>query len=321
MINKAGNVYHFVYDPTASVPAVVYEEGPTYRYLNVPSPGGSLICREKYEQNGQSLKLTESHTYHEDGLGSTLAMTDQTGDPTDKYSYDAWGNATHGTGTTADNPYQYVGGLGYYSHHQESTLGLLQLGVRYYDPSLGRFTQRDRVPVPGESEYVYSWDNPGAKLDPSGMKCWRADTRSGWLCRCLVRLLVCLDNHRINDAIADLDRGHLEILWCDHGSDLTPGSEPGEYRWRPWPFVSQIRLGLWLFPFSCSAVAHELSHAYDGYFSWGPWKSGSEEAAMEVEAEYARKQCDRYNKVCDYVRRHTCQGHTISAPAPVLWAR
>jgi len=143
------------------------EEGPTYRYLNVRQPDGSLICREKYEENGQSLKLVESHQYHEDGLGSTLAMTDQDADVTDKYSYDAWGNATHGTGTTADNPYQYVGQLGYYTHHQESTLGLLQLGVRYYDPGVGRFTQRDPA-LRGSGSYAYAGDSPVLYEDPDG---------------------------------------------------------------------------------------------------------------------------------------------------------
>jgi len=147
---------------------VVYEEGPTYRYLNVRAPGGSLICREKYEQNGQSLKLTESHTYHEDGLGSTLAMTDQDGDVTDKYSYDAWGNATHGTGTTADNPYQYVGQLGYYTHYQDSAFRFLQLGVRFYDPEIGRFTQRDRIESAGHASYDYARGRPLVKGDPSG---------------------------------------------------------------------------------------------------------------------------------------------------------
>jgi len=172
IINKGGDVYHFVYDPTASVPAAVYEEGPTYRYFNVRAPDDSLINREKYEENGQSLRLTESHTYHEDGLGSTLAMTDQDGDVTDKYSYDAWGNVTPGqSNVTADNPYQYVGQLGYYTHcmiPDNQDFRFLQLGVRFYDPEIGRFTQRDRIGSVG-SPYRYGEDSPIVLSDPSGL--------------------------------------------------------------------------------------------------------------------------------------------------------
>jgi len=70
--------------------AIVYEQSPTHRYLNVREPNGSLASREKYE-NGNRIA---SHTYHFDGLGSTLAMTDESGAVTDKYGYDAWGNVT-----------------------------------------------------------------------------------------------------------------------------------------------------------------------------------------------------------------------------------
>jgi hypothetical protein len=45
MINKAGDVYYFVYDPTASVPAVVYEQGPwmlnRVQHDTVRQPDGS----------------------------------------------------------------------------------------------------------------------------------------------------------------------------------------------------------------------------------------------------------------------------------------
>lgn len=66
------------------------------------------------------------------GLSSTAAPTDETGAVTDKYTYDEWGNVTPDAGNeTADNPYQYVGRHGYYSHYQEPDFRLLQLGVRY----------------------------------------------------------------------------------------------------------------------------------------------------------------------------------------------
>jgi len=174
LITKSGDAYYFVYDPTASIPAVVYEAAGTTAYLNVREPSGALISREKYEDGD----LVYSRTYHFDGLGSTIALTDENGVTTDTYSYDAWGNATHTSGTTADNPYQYVGKYGYYTHWQEPTLNLLQLGVRYYDPSVGRFTQIDPV-KDGLNWYGYVRGNPVAKIDPGGLYSW-GDAYNMW---------------------------------------------------------------------------------------------------------------------------------------------
>ena len=76
-------------------------------------------------------------------------------------------------GTLNDfQPYQYVGQLGYYTHWMEPDFGLLQLGVRFYDPEVGRFTQRDPMPVTLNT-YVYVDAKPGQRVDPSGLfGCW-----------------------------------------------------------------------------------------------------------------------------------------------------
>lgn len=169
LTNKAGEVYYFVYDPTASVPAVVYEQGPANRYLNIREPDGSLITRETYDSSGS---ITMSRTYHYDGLGSTVALSDENGNVTDTYQYDAWGNVTSHTGPgalTTDNPYQYVGQLGYYTHYQEADYKLLSLGVRFYDPANGRFSQQDPI-GDGISWYAYGNNNPAGYVDPSGLK-------------------------------------------------------------------------------------------------------------------------------------------------------
>jgi len=54
-----------------------------------------------------------------------MAMSDYTGSVTDKYSYDEWGATAHTYGSTSDNPHQYVGRLGYYTHYQEPDFPLL----------------------------------------------------------------------------------------------------------------------------------------------------------------------------------------------------
>jgi len=101
---------------------------------------------------------TNSYYYLFDGLGSVVALTDSTGAAVDTYSYDPYGNVTSSTGSVA-NPWQYTGG------YRDSETGLVKLGQRYYDPTLGRWTQLD----PLGDGYVYTSDNPINFIDPSGL--------------------------------------------------------------------------------------------------------------------------------------------------------
>lgn len=152
--------YDFVYDPTAGIPAVIEETHNATPVYYIREPGGALICRKE----GATTQY-----YHFDDLGSTLFLTGSDGAITDKYRYDAWGNATHDTGTT-QQPYQYVGQLGYYTHYQDPNMaGLLQLGVRFYDPETGRFTQRDPV-GDGMNWYGYVGSSPLSYVDPWGLE-------------------------------------------------------------------------------------------------------------------------------------------------------
>jgi len=69
---------------------------------------------------------------------------------------------------SADNPYRYVGQLGYYTHWMDPSLtDLLHLGMRFYEPGVGRFSQVDPARE-GVNWYVYVWNSPLAHLDPSG---------------------------------------------------------------------------------------------------------------------------------------------------------
>jgi RHS repeat-associated protein len=81
---------------------------------------------------------------------------------TDSYTYEAFGNLMASTGTTP-NPYRYVGSLGYYQTGND----LVHLGARYYMPEVGRFLQRDLLPV--APPYSYGYDNPLGWVDPQGL--------------------------------------------------------------------------------------------------------------------------------------------------------
>jgi len=89
------------------------------------------------------------------------------------------------TGSTAQ-PYQFVGELGYYTHWQDENLTLLQLGVRFYDPEIGRFGQRDPLET-GINHHVYASDNPLGYADPGGMYANRQSEEQTWIKACVAK--------------------------------------------------------------------------------------------------------------------------------------
>ncbi|MGI6295515.1 MAG: RHS repeat domain-containing protein [Armatimonadota bacterium] len=147
----------FVYDTTAGIPAVIVENGIHY----IREPNGSLIAR---------VSSSNTSYYHFDQLGSTRLLTNADGDVTDEYAYDAYGSllSHNRRAGSVDQPYQYVGELGYYTHYQEPEFGLLQLGVRFYDAEVGGFTQRDPIGYSTVTSYAYAALDPVAYVDPDG---------------------------------------------------------------------------------------------------------------------------------------------------------
>ncbi len=177
-LDPIGPEYEFVYDTTAGIPAVIAEVQPDDSVVYyIRGPGGSLIARIDGE---------DTHYYHFDALGSTRLLTDDDGNVTDRYAYDAYGALiAHDvvTSDSIDQPYQYVGQLGYYTHWQEPEFGLLQLGVRYYDPEAARFTTRDPAKE-GISAATYVSGNPMSATDATGLAVdwkWTEKARKcGW---------------------------------------------------------------------------------------------------------------------------------------------
>jgi len=62
------------------------------------------------------------------------------------------------------NPMRYVGNLIY---HTDSDSGLALLGLRYYDPTVGRFITGDPARAEG-NDYLYARANPVNRVDPGG---------------------------------------------------------------------------------------------------------------------------------------------------------
>lgn len=120
--------------------------------------GHDLISQERGD--------TRSY-YHADGLDSTRLLTNTSGQVTDTYTYDAYGNLLGSTGNTV-NSYRYTG------EQFDQNLGEYYLRARSYNPSTGRFTARD--PFAGFldeplllAKYPYVHGNPVNLTDPSGL--------------------------------------------------------------------------------------------------------------------------------------------------------
>ena len=94
------------------------------------------------------------------------ALSDETGNITDSYSYDAYGNLLTRTGST-DNEYLYTG------EQYNETTGLYYLRARYMSPSTGTFISMDSYqgslydPV-SLHKYLYANADPVTYTDPSG---------------------------------------------------------------------------------------------------------------------------------------------------------
>ncbi len=103
-----------------------------------------------------------------------VGVTDASGNLVVKYGYDPYGTVTCSAGTGSCNLYEPIRFAGGYLDTHQDGKGpmLLKFGERYYDPTLGRWTQ-DPISQPldqhGWNRYVYSGDDPINNVDPSGM--------------------------------------------------------------------------------------------------------------------------------------------------------
>ncbi len=98
-------------------------------------------------------------------------MIDTTGTVQATYSYDPYGVTTAVGGPNSNlantNPYRYASG------YLDIATGLYQFGQRYYQPTLGRWTQQDTLNMIGDpangNRYTYTGDDPINNTDPTGL--------------------------------------------------------------------------------------------------------------------------------------------------------
>ena len=130
------------------------EGEPTMSY--VQGPGG---LAEQRSGGATSFPLRDAH-------GDITTLADGEGEVASRQAYDPWGEQLSG-------PSLEMGWLGAQQRRSDGATGLIQMGVRPYDPMVGGFFPEDPIlGYPGISatlnRYAYAWGNPLLHYDLNG---------------------------------------------------------------------------------------------------------------------------------------------------------
>ncbi|MEQ8785303.1 MAG: CARDB domain-containing protein [Pirellulaceae bacterium] len=107
-----------------------------------------------------------TYSYDFDFKGSTVGLTDASGDYVNQYSYLPFGESLSAQ-ETLSNPFRFVGQWGVMS----AATDLLYMNVRDYNPLIGKFHQTDPIGVFGGNNLTaYAFNSPVILIDPSGLR-------------------------------------------------------------------------------------------------------------------------------------------------------
>ena len=127
--------------------------------------GSTRICSIETEDN-----TDKTYYYHQDHLGSSNVITDDTGAVVNILEYTPYGEVSRNTGNYSTDK-RFTGKI------YDVSAALSYYGARYYDPQLGRFITADpTIQRPYDPQdfnrYAYARNNPIKYIDPSGYSWW-----------------------------------------------------------------------------------------------------------------------------------------------------
>lgn len=139
--------------------------------------------------------------YGYDGHGSVRQLTNSSGNVTDSYDYDAFGNLINQTGSTPNN-YLFAG------EQYDPSLGLYYNRARYLNTTTGRFWSMDTDE--GQSndpislhKYLYTGSNPVDHVDPTGHEIDSVSTFAAAALAVTIFTMAVLQTQPIKNAIAN----------------------------------------------------------------------------------------------------------------------
>jgi RHS repeat-associated protein len=148
-----------------------YDGDETYGDFTASSTG-VVTNTNKYEPGLWRRVAGVSDYLHSDMLGTLRQTTGSTGGAGASRVFTAFGERQAGS----SDRFGYVGAWGYQSNpipespNPDTAFPFLHVGARYYDPSSGRFLQRDPIGILGGSNvYGYVKNRATLRSDPTGL--------------------------------------------------------------------------------------------------------------------------------------------------------
>jgi RHS repeat-associated protein len=133
--------------------------------------GGGVMAHYSYADKLMSLATGGStQYYHLDGLGSTVNLTDSAGGTKISYFLNPWGMILNQIGDSVNRRV-------FTAKEMDANTGLINFGVRYYDPDTARFISQDSYlgepgTPPSLHRYLYAYSNPTVYIDLYGYNAW-----------------------------------------------------------------------------------------------------------------------------------------------------
>jgi RHS repeat-associated protein len=166
-IVSGGETVAFDYDYSGQR---VYKNGPngTDLYFGTFDIVNGSLVKYYFFANARVAKrdATGTYWYHQDHLGSVRLITNSVGSEVSDYDYASFGATLASTSQISND-------FGWGGHREDAETGLVYMGARYYDSSLGRFISADSV-IPDEfksqalNRYSFGYNNPISNVDPTG---------------------------------------------------------------------------------------------------------------------------------------------------------
>lgn len=146
----------YVYDNEDIILELITNSAGTTKTIYTHGPG--IDEPLALERSGQF------YYYHQDGLSSITAISDQNRTVVQRYSYSVFGQPR--PTTSFRNSYQYT------AREYDKETGLYFYRARYYDPMEGRFISKDPVGFAGGDVNLYGYvsNSPINWIDPFGLK-------------------------------------------------------------------------------------------------------------------------------------------------------
>src|SRR5690554_3479971 len=114
-----------------------------------------------------------TYFYHTDHLGSTVLVTDETGETVWSTEYTPFGSLTFAEGKLK-RAAKFTG------KDLDEETGLYYFNARWYDQEIGRFISEDPI-KDGLNWYTYAANNPLRFVDPTGLAYFELEEETGEL--------------------------------------------------------------------------------------------------------------------------------------------